>query len=195
MDFISNWFQTASKVIKSPSKALENETRTDGWGYPVRFMIFSVVLAALLRSFALGLEMITSTTVAFQPVNLVFNLLGSIIGGPVTLAIIAAIYHLFAYVLGARNGFSRTFAAVCYGTAMLPFVAVFVILGVFSPILGLGVLTALWTLQIQYRGLQHFQEMSSTRAGLAIIIPILLPLMLATIAAVFYSVTMMSVLA
>lgn len=187
MGFATGWLETAKSVTISPSETLRNEQRTDGFDYPVKFMLVSISIAAVLNTIGLSLSAMMNPMISFTPVSAATYFAGALIGGPVVLAVLAAIIHVFAYLLGAKKGYSRTFAAVCYGTAVAPLAAVFTILSAFVPLAGLGsALIGLWALQIEYRGVQHFHDISSFRAGMSIILPILLTVVVSVGATVMY---------
>lgn len=177
MSFVSEWFETAKSVTKSPSEALRSESRMDAFGYPLKFAVFSVFLASILNTASVALRASTNPLLTLEPVTLVTSFVGAVVVGPIGLAVLAGVIHVFAYLLGARGGYSKTFAAVCYGTAVAPLAAVFTLLSAVVPLAGLvSALVGLWALQIQYRGLQHFHDISPTRAGLAVILPIVIVL-------------------
>lgn len=175
MGFIADWYDTASSVIRSPSKTLENETRMDGFGYPLKFMLFSVFLAGSMNTASMALRSVVNPLLSASVVDMASYFFGAVVGGPIMLALLAGIIHVFAYLLGARKGYSKTLAAIEYGTAVAPLAAVFTMISVFAPPAALiSLLVGLWALQIEYRGVQHFHDISSVRAGLAIIAPILI---------------------
>lgn len=187
MGFATEWLETAKSVTISPSETLRNEQRTDGFDYPVKFMLVSISIAAVLNTIGLSLSAMMNPMISLTPVSAATYFAGVMLGGPVVLAVLAAIIHVFAYLLGAKQGYSRTFAAVCYGTAVAPLAAVFTILSAFVPLAGLGsALIGLWALQIEYRGVQHFHGISSFRAGMSIILPILLTVVVSVGATVMY---------
>ena len=175
MGFLIEWFDTAKSVILSPSETLREESRTNGFGFPLKFMIFSIFMAGVLNTFAVGIRAMNNPFSAFEPMTLGTYFAGALIGGPIALIIVAAVTHIFAYIVGARKGFGNTLAAIEYGTAVAPLVALLNIGAVFIPFVGvLSALVGIWALQIDYRGLQHFHDISSFRAGMAIVLPILL---------------------
>lgn len=174
MGLLPDWFETASSVIRSPSKTLQSESRDDGFGYPLKFMLTSVFMAGILNTAAMALRGFT-TLQSVSSVDLILYFIGSVLGGPVVLAGLAAFVHVFAYLFGARRGYRRTFAAIGYGTAVTPLAAVFTIISVFfSPASLISLLLGLWALQIQARGVQHFHELSDFKATVAVLMPIIL---------------------
>lgn len=175
MGFVSSWLETASSVVRSPSETLRSESRNNGFGYPLKFMLMSTVIAGVLNTAAMALRASTSPLMSASAVDMVLYFVGSVIGGPVVLAVLAGVIHIFAYALGASSGYSRTLAAVEYGTAVAPLAAIFTLVSVFFPLAGLiTFLLGLWALQIQARGLQHFHDLSSFRSTVAVLMPIIL---------------------
>lgn len=179
MSFLKQWFSEAKSVIKSPSQALANEDRRNGFGYPLKFGIFSIFLATAINTLGVILTSAINPLVSTGFLDALIFFVGGVVGGPVILAVLAAFVHIFVYLFGGREGYSKTLAAVMYGTAIAPVASVFrlgVALGGTAAVLGglVSALIGLWALQIDYRGVQHFHGISSLRAGLAIIFPILL---------------------
>ncbi len=181
MGFATEWFETASSVIRRPSEHLSKEQRTKGFGYPLAFAIFSLMLSGAINIVsALILGVGSSTTI----ISALTGITTRVIGGTVGFIALAVLIHLAVLVFG-RRGFSKTFAAVCYGSAVGPLASLVALLDVVvSSILGVTAISlisslailfiGLYALQIDYRGIQHFHDLGTTKASIAVIWPILL---------------------
>lgn len=185
MSLLSQWLGTARSVILSPSETLESESRDSGFGYPFKFMLVSLAFAGVLNTAARAASAATTPGLTASAADLGLYFVGSVVGGPVVLALLAGLIHVFAYLLGARKGYSRTLAAISYGTAVAPVAALFTLVSAVLPLLGiLSALISLWALQIQARGIQHFHGISVNRATLAVLMPLII-VVVAAWAAVF----------
>jgi hypothetical protein len=183
MNLFVEWLRTAKSVIRSPSKTLKSETRDSGFGYPLKFMVVSLMFAGVLNTAARAFSASATPGLTASAADLGFYFVGSVIGGPVILALLAGLIHVFAYLLGARSGYERTLAAISYGTAVAPLAAFFSLVSVFIPLMGIvAALISLWALQIQARGVQHFHEISANRATLAVLMPLIIVVVVAWIA-------------
>lgn len=181
MGFTAEWFETASSVIRSPSEHLSNEQRTNGFGYPLAFALFSLILSGMIN-------VVSAVLIGFSGSTSLVNAVASVgtraITGTAVFIVLALLIHLAVFVFG-RRGFGKTFAAVCYGSAVGPLAAFVALLNVvISNLLGLTAISVildlaiffigLYALQIDYRGIQHFHDLSTTKASIAVIWPILL---------------------
>ncbi len=111
-------------------------------------------------------------------VFLIGAFIASIIGGIIGLFILGVILHIFVYLFGGRRGITETLKAVAYGyTPSL-------ILG-WIPIVNF--LAALYTLVLFVFGIRELQEMSTTRAILAVLAPILILIAIAIVAAILFA--------
>jgi|GEM_PF-4726221 hypothetical protein len=50
MGFVSEYFEVAKNVITSPTEFFESENRRDGFGYPLKFAAFSLLISGLFSA-------------------------------------------------------------------------------------------------------------------------------------------------
>lgn len=178
MSFASEWFETFKRVILEPSQYFEEEKRNDGFGYPLKFAVTSIIITGVISATqisALGMASMGMSEASGITGASTFFLAGIIlIAAPILgilgLLITSAIYHLFVYLLGGREGYRKTLAALEYGTAVSPINSLFS----FIPILGslISLILGIYTLYIEIRAIENFQKMSTGRAALALLLPV-----------------------
>ncbi len=146
--------------LLSPSKAFENEKTTEMSDAIKYLLVLSVVIAVLsaVVTYATAGALLGPTILVTTLVSMYIMLvIGSFIG--------AIILHIFAYIFGARNGFTQTYKITVYSTTPT------LLLG-WIPILNF--ITGLWGLVLGYIGLKKLHDMTSGRAALTILIPIII---------------------
>lgn len=170
MSLISEWTETARNVLTNPADFFRTEMRRDGFGYPLRFALVSLVLASIIR--AIGALIFSSMGSGALDAGLaaaVSTLIGGPIFGIIGLFIGAAVVHIFVYILGGEHRYSQTFAVGAYTTALTPVAAV---LGIIPVIGGIAsFVLSLYGLYIHIKGIEVFQEMSIGRAAAAVLLP------------------------
>ncbi len=136
------------------------------------FVILTLIFSILMAVIMIGLS---SAMLSLLPVKLPF-MAGAAAGGLtavvtfitllisllIGLFIIAAIVHIFVYLLGGKKGYTQTVKAMGYG--MTP-----------SLLLGwipfIGIIVSIWALIVEIIGVRELQEMSTGKAVLAVILP------------------------
>jgi len=183
MSILSEWLRTAKSVFTSPAKHFQQEQRMNGLGYPLKFAVMSLVIAGVLDFLAGVISGVAVPTASLSPIGLATGFLQTIVGGLIVYALIAAVVHVFVYLFGGR-GFTKTLAAVEYASVVAPVATAIsylaligttagvTVLGSFVALLALAV--GLWALQIEYRAVQYFHGLSSFKAGMSIILPMVL---------------------
>jgi len=77
----------------------------------------------------------------------------------------AAVMHLFVYLCGGRNGYANTYKTMAYG-------------GTPSILLGwipfVGIIASIWGLVLEVKGLKALHGMTTGRAVLAILLPVII---------------------
>lgn len=176
MGLVSDWIDSAQELITSPAEYFENENRRDSFGYPLKFAVISLLLVGIFSSAQVIISGNGVTTA-------LIGLVSSIIGGVIGLFIGAAILHIFVALLGGENGFSETASVVEYVTVFSVVSTAFGLIPVVGGIASL--LTFLYGLYAEVKGLEKFQGLSTGRA----IAAILLPIVIVTIVAVVLAIT------
>jgi hypothetical protein len=153
--------------------------------------ILSVFSAVPFMSYVSGMGSLLFGIGLLQMFLSFFVSLGGMFVGAVTI-------HFFVYMFGGRKGFEQTYKVLAYVSLLsllvwplLPLVylagfpAMYVILAVLA---SLGV----WSLYIMVKGLSRLHEISGLRALAAVLIPLLIPVIIAFIFAmgVFFPMTL-----
>jgi len=135
----------------------------------VIFSVLAGIVAATGIGNVTGSEMGSVAGVAGGIVAIPFVfvavLIGTIIGG--------VILHIFVYLVGGRQGIGQTIKAVIYAQTpnlllgWIPF---------------LGVITGIWTLVLEILGIRELQKLTTGRAVLAVLLPVILAIILAFLA-------------
>ena len=143
--------------------------------YLVLLLIFSV-LYALIAGLGMGSYMAAIPGFGGAGMGLGMGL-GMIIGiiifffiiGIVGLFIQSIIVHIFVAILGGKQGFTKTVAAMIYASTPS------MLLG-WIPII--GIIAGIWAFILEILAIREIQEMSTARAVLAIILPIIIIMVL-----------------
>jgi hypothetical protein len=108
----------------------------------------------------------------------------ALVGGFICTLIFAAWLHLWVYLLGGRRGIMQTINALIYGhtprllLGWIPFI---------------GFIFVLWSLFLAILGIRELQELSTTKAILAVAIAVMIPLILLMILAAWFMISYMTV--
>lgn len=94
----------------------------------------------------------------------------------------AAIIHVFIYLLGGKRGFVQTVKAIGYG--MTPTL----ILG-WIPVVGR--IVGIWSLVVEILGIRELQDMSTGKAALAVILPLVIYVIIGAISIFLYTPTIL----
>jgi hypothetical protein len=110
-----------------------------------------------------------SAAIIFFIMFMIIAIAGAFIGG--------AILHIFVYIVGGRKGMVQTIKAGMYGsTASLLFGWV--------PII--NIIAAIWSLVTQVIGIRQLQDITTGRAVLALVLPMIIAFILAMVLAAFF---------
>jgi hypothetical protein len=158
-------FQKAMGFLQQPKKAFDSEKKTEVMEGFIYMAVLSIVLAVLSGAMTL-----------FSPISPGAFAIAAIVGiyiGGVVFSVIGGLWlHLWAYIFGAKKGLHQTLKTVFYaGTpnyllGWIPFI---------------GMIFGLWTLYLDWIGLQRLQAMPGDKAALAIIIAFIIPMIVAAI--------------
>lgn len=157
--------------LLSPTETFQKVKEEDLGPLMRYFVILTLIFSILMAVIMVGL---TSAMLSLLPVKLPF--MAGAVGGLtavvtfitllisllIGLFIIAAIVHIFVYLLGGKKGYTQTVKAMGYG--MTP-----------SLLLGwipfIGIIVGIWALIVEIIGVRELQEMSTGKAVLAVILP------------------------
>jgi hypothetical protein len=155
-------FQKAMGFLQQPAKAFDAESKTEPMEAFVYMAVLSIVGAVL-----------TGIVSLFSPLGggflVMTAILGAYIGGIVFSVISGLWLHLWAYIFGAKKGLNQTLKTVFYG-------------GTPSYLLGwipfIGILFFLWSLYLEWTGLQRLHGMPGDKAALSIVVAFVIPFVL-----------------
>ena len=151
--------------------------------YFAALLLIHAILAALIA--AIGIEkmpMYPGMPSGIAVPVIVF--LMALVGGFIVTLIFAAWLHLWVYILGGRKGIMQTFKAIIYSNTprlllgWIPFI---------------GFIFGLWSLVLSILGIRELQEISTTKAILAVAIAVMIPLILLILLAAWFMISYMTV--
>ncbi len=169
MGFASNWLDSARTLIESPSDFYQNEDRRDGFGYPLKFAAFSLLISGILSAVRVGVYGTPADVSVGAPIAAGIGLVSTVIGGLIGLIIGAAFVHVFVALLGGEHGYSQTLASGAYATAISAAASAFGLI----PLLGgfISLVLGLYGIYVQAKGLEVFQELSFIKSLAALFLP------------------------
>ncbi len=169
----SEYFDKGMQFLREPSKSFDS-VRKEELGLGFRYMLLMSVIVSVLggiatTAMAYALPALYAAQLPLAGME-VAMLIAAIIGSYVGLIVITLLWglwlHLWAYILGARQGLEQTMKAVFYGgtpnylLGWIPFV---------------NIVFGVWTIVLHGIGLMRLQKISGSKAVLTIIIAIAIP--------------------
>lgn len=184
MDF----FEKMKGLLLEPSKtfdALKEEPLDGAVKYYICIAAVYSALIAIMLGFAgslfgsmmgagnlgmmIGAGAGVGAAITFFVVFMVMAVAGAFIGG--------AILHIFVYIAGGRKGMTRTIKAGMYGsTASL----------LFGWLPVINIIAAIWSLVTEIIGIRQLHEITTGRAILAMVLPLIITFILAMVIAGFF---------
>jgi len=175
LGFFAGFYETLRLLATSPRKAYERVAVTQAIGRPLGFALlvgWPGILAATLWDIALQSQLdewmpwMRTQNIERSPILEIIFALAAPLWFPVLLFLVAALQHLFLWMVGgARNGFVQTLRVLCY--AQISALAGLV------PMCG-SLLAAIGHLVLQLIGLSAVHRIGMGRALLALLLPLLL---------------------
>jgi hypothetical protein len=179
--FIGAFLKTSREALFSPTQFFKKVAAGQGYGFPLIYGILAGIIGVgvstlwqwLLMSRFLPLEGIQvlpfGISLAFilvmMPIALIFSIL-----------IWSALLHLFLMIVGGnKKGFQSTFRAICYTYS----VSLFQII----PLIG-GLIVFIYGFILTIIGLREGHDISTGRAALAILLPLMIIIVLGIVAAI-----------
>lgn len=172
MGFVSDWLDSARELIESPSGFFEGEDRRDGFGYPLKFAAFSFLVSGVLSALRIVVYGTSMESSLSMPVAAGVTLVSSVVGGIIGMVIGAGLIHIFVALLGGENGYSDTLAVMGYTSAISAVASVLNLVPLIGPLVSL--LLAFYSIYVQAKGLEIFQELSFGRSLVAILLPVVI---------------------
>jgi hypothetical protein len=139
-----------------PTKAFTAEQSTsfgDAFKYVMLLAIVSSVLSGIIAAFVVGIALGVAAIIT----TYIMLVIGVVIGG--------LILHIFAYIYGARKGLDQTLKTVAFGSTPT-------LLFTWIPVIGW--IISLYGIVLNVIGLKNLQGMSTGRAALAVLTPIII---------------------
>ncbi|MBQ4415919.1 MAG: YIP1 family protein, partial [Methanomicrobium sp.] len=169
---ISNFIETGKELLLNPVDTLK-KLRDEKLDQAFIFFILMIAVFTVLSTIVTGLMGV--------PGSLVFSLcgyaLGAFIGSIIGLLITSVILHIFVYILGGRNGIEQTVKAVIYS---------FVPVALLGWIPLVGIIGLIWSFVLEILAIRELQDMSTARAAIAVILPLVILIVLAVILLMFF---------
>ncbi|MBL7160813.1 MAG: YIP1 family protein [Candidatus Aenigmarchaeota archaeon] len=140
-----------------PSSAFKREQKTTV-GAAFKYMLILSIVSAVLGG-------IVTSALAGNVVMLVGSIVMLYVVFIIGTTILGIILHIFAFIVGARGGFGQTLKAVYYGATpnML-----------LSWIPYIGFIFVIWNLILNIIGIKNLHNISTGRAVLAVLIPVII---------------------
>ncbi|EGQ43406.1 MAG: uncharacterized Yip1 domain protein [Candidatus Nanosalina sp. J07AB43] len=184
MGFVSEYFEVAKNVITSPTEFFESENRRDGFGYPLKFAAFSLLISGLFSAAQTAISGTGAEVNLSIPILAGVSAVATPILGVIGLTISAGLIHIFVALFGGENGYSNTLSILGYTTAIgvvgsansvimsLATVAGGIAGTLLSIVGGLvALVVGLYGIYIQSKGISEFQDLSFGKSVLSIILP------------------------
>lgn len=143
--------------------------------YIILLVIFAVLSALLALAGITGLAAMMGMGLgagAAGAVGSVMVLIGAIVGGIIGVLIGGVILHIFVYIVGGRKGIGQTIKALAYAETPV------LLLG-WIPII--NIIGAIWGFVLTILGIREIHEISTARAIIAVIIPLIIVFVLVTL--------------
>lgn len=153
MDYLNK----ALGFLREPTKSFKKEQKTK-LGEALKYYLVLGIFLSVLNA-------IVASTVTGTPILFVITLIMTYIGLVIGAFISGIILHVFAYLFGARKGFEQTLKTVLYSSTpslllgWIPFV---------------GAIFGIWNLVLQVLGLKTYHNLTTGRAILTVLVPILI---------------------
>jgi hypothetical protein len=164
MEAFMKALEKGKKFLFEPTKSFKAEEKSsfgDAFRYFLLLAIVSSVLTGIIAAFFVGALLGVAAIIS----TYVMLVIGMLIGG--------IILHIFAYIYGARKGLEQTMKTVAYGSTPS-------LLFMWIPIIGW--IIALYGIVLNVLGLKNLHGITTGRAVLAVITPIIIGIIIAVIA-------------
>jgi hypothetical protein len=178
-DGFSGFIEKARGFLFTPVEAFQR-ARTDNFQSAFIYYLILIVINAILTGLVYLLGVAVAPSVMGVPwapttgaeagvAGFISGVIGSLIGNIIGLFVGGAIVHIFVYLLGGQRGIVETLKAFAYGDTPGQ---------LFGWIPLVGFIAWLYTIYLWIVGIRELQEMTMTRAALAVIIPVLIAILL-----------------
>lgn len=170
MNALRTWYGTAKLVVRSPNRFFRVMPPERNLSPLIRFATISLVIAGILSGIVTllwsGAAGRLTTSVLLTPLK---DAVIGVLGGTLGILFFSGLVHAVVYLLGGRN-YLKTLHVTAHATAVLTF---------FGWIPFLNVLAGLYALYVETVGIKYMHELSTLRAVLTVLIPVVLILVAA----------------
>jgi hypothetical protein len=139
-------------------------------------LLINAIISSLVAAAGIG-SMETISGQVFGPAFPVMVFFLVLVGGFIVTVLFSVWLHLWVYLLGGRRGIMQTMGAILYGSTphnLLGWIPV------------AGFIFTLWSIVLGIFGICKFQEMSSGKAILAVLVAIVIPLIVIILIAAYF---------
>lgn len=173
MGLLDNWAESFRSVLSGPTEHFRTETRMDGFSYPLKFAVISLVIAGFFNAVKTGFIGSTlyrnllplGSSVALAGAALVISPIVGLAG----LLVWSGVVHLFSSAFGGSGSYSDTLAVFEYASAINPISALVTVVPMVGGIAGL--LLSIYAVYIQIVGIMEAHDLDSWRAGASVVLP------------------------
>ncbi|RLG13654.1 MAG: hypothetical protein DRN71_04415 [Candidatus Nanohalarchaeota archaeon] len=192
MAFIDEWYKTAKEVILRPMEFFKTMPTTGGFGEPLKFALINIVITLILTAVILteipntipGLQLKKWTAIyGAETAGITWTLM-TLISGIIYIFILSGIYHLLLKLFGAKERYEATFRVVAYITVFNIFSTISLIEMTAAKIVSF--LITLYVLYLMVLGFRDAHKISSLRAAIVVLLPIIIIMTLIIIWAILY---------
>ncbi|MFB6076149.1 MAG: YIP1 family protein [Candidatus Aenigmatarchaeota archaeon] len=171
------WIEAVKSIIVNPKDFFSNMSTDGGYEKPIVFAAINFVIVSLITGIlyfsylsTFGGLFLNGPMPGFIPnIGLVgilaipFMIVLSLVGGIISLFVVAAISHVLLIIVGGKGSYEGTFRIVAYTTAFV----------LISWIPVLNILIGIYALYVVLIGYSKIHEISKGRALLGLLIPLL----------------------
>ncbi|WP_440950226.1 YIP1 family protein [Methanosphaerula subterraneus] len=140
------------------------------------FALLSTIVTALLQSAGFA-----TTVDLLAPASLLIYLVGLIVGMIIALVIMVLIFHLCARVVGGDGEWTDTLRAVVFSSTPIAVIG-------WIPIVG-SLIADLWSLVLMVVGIREYHHLSTGRAAIAVLLPVIVLIILAALAVSYLTIS------
>jgi len=177
MDFFD--LEKIKGFLLSPVEAF-NETKEDTIGDSLKYFLPLLVIYAVLSGVAsyFTLSAASSMMGSSMPFGMpgggsaVGAIVSAMVGGILGVFVGGIILHIFVFIVGGRNGAQQTIKAVIYGYTPNLLIG-------WIPVV--GAIGMLWSLVLEIVGIREYHEISTVKAILAVILPVIILAIIAVV--------------
>jgi hypothetical protein len=165
----SDFIDKMKGFLFSPVETFQ-ASRSEELGEAVRYYVILLAVYSILSGILIGIGLSALSSIpgiggAVVPVGGLFLIIITFIAGLIGIFIAGIILHIFVYLVGGRNGLEQTLKAVMYASTPS------LLLG-WIPLI--GIIAGIWAIVLEVLGIRELHNISTGRAVLAVLLPIVI---------------------